>query len=111
MKAKDEHKLNYPSHETNYLKTQLVAKEKEIEKLKAELKEDDEHYWNQSWVTTEKDGKRLDRLIRMLEKKVKKCQDDEKIIKFVNAIGFITAKKKEYQDDVLGIKKILRNNK
>lgn len=104
--------MSYPQEDTNQLKSKVAVQEREIEKLKEKLDhETGSHSWNQSWVSVERDGRRLDRMIRMLEKKVKKCQDDEKIIKFCNAIGFLTSKKKEYQDDVLNIKEIIRANK
>ena len=43
-----------------------------------------------------------------LETRMKKCKDDDRIIKFSNSIAYLTGKKKEIADDVLGIKKLLK---
>ncbi len=53
------------------------------------------------------DVKRLDRIIRILEKRLKKA-DDEKTIKYANSIGFLTSKKFELIDKVMGLSHILK---
>ena len=53
------------------------------------------------------DVKRLDRIIRILEKRLKKA-DDEKTIKYANSIGFLTSKKLELTDKVLGMSHLLK---
>ena len=63
-------------------------------------KEDDKLF-SASWIDVTKDGKRMDRLIRMMEKRLKKIQDIEQIVKLCNAIGFITGKKREIQNAII----------
>jgi len=60
------------------------------------------------WADLYIDGKRLDRIIRILEKKIKKATDDEKIIKYANSITYVTSKKVELADMVLGIHAIIK---
>ena len=47
------------------------------------------------WDDFEQDGKRLERIIKILFKHLKKAKSDEKIIRLSNAIGFNTSKKIE----------------
>jgi len=47
------------------------------------------------WDDFSKDGKRLERIIKILFKHLKKTKSDEKIIRLSNAIGFNTSKKIE----------------
>ena len=47
------------------------------------------------WDDFEIDGKRLERIIKILFKHLKKAKSDEKIIRLSNAIGFNTSKKIE----------------
>ena len=47
------------------------------------------------WDDFSKDGKRLERIIKILFKHLKKAKSDEKIIRLSNAIGFNTSKKIE----------------
>ncbi len=47
------------------------------------------------WDDFSKDGKRLERIIKILFTKLKKTKSDEKIIRLSNAIGFNTSKKIE----------------
>ncbi len=56
------------------------------------------------WTNLFVDGRRLDRIIRILEKKLKKATDDEKIIKYANSITYVTSKKVELVNLVLGVK-------
>ena len=61
-----------------------------------------------SWHDLYTDGKRLNRIIRYLETKMKKATDDDKIIRYANSIGFLTGKKVEIVDKVLGVEFILK---
>jgi len=47
------------------------------------------------WDDFEVDGRRINRVICTLETKLKKSESDEKIVRYANAIGFLTAKKME----------------
>ena len=47
------------------------------------------------WDDFEQDGKRLERIIKILFTKLKKAKSEEKIIRLSNAIGFNTSKKIE----------------
>jgi len=47
------------------------------------------------WADFDIDGKRLERIIKILFKHLKKAKSDEKIIRLSNAIGFNTSKKIE----------------
>ncbi len=62
-----------------------------------------------AWHDLYTDGKRLNRIIRYLETKMKKAIDDDKIIRYANSIAFITAKKIEITDKVLGVEFIVKN--
>jgi len=63
---------------------------------------------NMSWANLYIDGRRINRIIRYLETKMKKATDDDKIIKYANSIAFLTGKKLEIADRVLGINHILK---
>ncbi len=60
------------------------------------------------WTNLFVDGRRLDRIIRILEKKLKKATEDEKIIKYANSITYLTSKKVELVNLVLGVKDLLK---
>ena len=62
------------------------------------------------WHDLYTDGRRLDRIIRILEKKLRKAIDDEKIIKYANSITYITSKKTEMVYKVLGVEYILKRD-
>jgi len=47
------------------------------------------------WADFSQDGKRLERIIKILFKRLKMAKSDEKIIRLSNAIGFNTSKKIE----------------
>jgi len=51
---------------------------------------------------------RLDKLIKRLLRRLKKCDCDETIIKFASCIGLLTSKKQDLVDVVLGVKELLR---
>jgi len=63
-----------------------------------------------SWHNLYTDGERLNRIIRYLETKMKKATDDDKIIKYANSIGFLTGKKVEIVDKVLGVEFIVKGH-
>jgi len=62
-----------------------------------------------AWHDLYTDGKRLNQIIRMLLTKMKKATEDDKIIRYANAIAYITAKKVEITDKVLGVEFIVKN--
>lgn len=62
-----------------------------------------------AWHDLYTDGKRLNQIIRMLLTKMKKATDDDKIIRYANAIAYITGKKVEITDKVLGVEFIVKN--
>jgi len=62
----------------------------------------------QNWTDLNKDGRRLDRLLRMLERKLKKTTDDYKIIKYCNSICYITSKKIDLVNIVLGVSELVK---
>ena len=64
---------------------------------------------NRSWAELPIDGRRINRIIRYLETKLKKSTDDDKIIKYANSIAFLTGKKIEIVDKVLGVNHILKS--
>ncbi len=63
-----------------------------------------------SWHDLYTDGKRLNRIIRYLETKMKKATDDDKIIRYANSIAFLTGKKVEIVDKVLGVEHIVKGS-
>jgi len=64
---------------------------------------------NDRWTDLYMDGRRLDRVIRRLEKRLKKTEDDEKIIKLANSITYVTSKKMELVDMVLGVEALVKS--
>ena len=48
-----------------------------------------------NWYDLDRDGRRLARLIRFLETRMKKCRSDDKIIRYAQTIGLLTSKKAE----------------
>jgi len=63
-----------------------------------------------NWDDLYTDGRRLNRIIRFLETKMKKATDDDKIIRYANSIAFVTAKKIEIADKVLGVEFIVKGH-
>lgn len=47
------------------------------------------------WDDFSKDGLRLERIIKILFKRLKRAKSDEKIVRLSNSIAFITGKKME----------------
>jgi len=54
------------------------------------------------------DVKRLDKIIRRLDKRLKKSDSEESIIKLANAIGLLTSKKIDIANIVWGIEDLLK---
>ena len=48
-----------------------------------------------NWDDFSKDGLRLERIIKILFRNLKKAKSDEKIVRLSNSIAFVTAKKME----------------
>jgi len=61
----------------------------------------------QNWTNLPTDGKRLNRIIRMLEKRMKKENDSDKISRLASVIGILTEKKVNIAKLHLGIKDTL----
>ncbi|KAF6244333.1 hypothetical protein [Nitrosopumilus sp. b2] len=59
---------------------------------------------NQNWADLNKDGRCIERHLRMLDRKLKKTTDPEIIIKYCNSICYLTSSKIELVSIVLGIK-------
>lgn len=59
------------------------------------------------WTDIGTDGRRLNRLIRRLEKKLNKTEDDDKINKYASTIGILTEKKLSLAKLYLGIEDAL----
>jgi len=98
--------LNYPGETENKLRYR-------INRLEEELKEERDDYKpkNLSSLDYYKDIKRIDRHCRMLDKKIKACRDDDKLVKLLNCLGFVQNIKKQYTDQVLEIRRILKESK
>ena len=62
-----------------------------------------------SWLDLYADGRRLNRVIRYIERKMKKCTDDDKIKNYANSIAYLTAKKVEIIDRCLSVKALIRD--
>jgi len=60
------------------------------------------------WHDMDCDGRRLARLIRFLETKMKKCKDEDRIIKYAQTIGILIAKKTDVAVLVFEIDKYLK---
>ena len=62
-----------------------------------------------SWDDFSVDGRRVNRLIRSLETRSRKCRSDEKFVRYCNAIGFLTSKKIEIAKIHYDIEKLLED--
>jgi len=62
-----------------------------------------------SWDDFSVDGRRINRLIRNLETRSKKCKSDEKFVRYCNAIGFLTSKKIEIAKIYHNIEELLQD--
>ncbi len=66
-----------------------------------------------TWDDFDMDGKRLERIIKILFRHLKKAKSDENIVRLSNSIAFITSKKIEvakFDDDVQRLLKLLKEN-
>jgi len=61
------------------------------------------------WDDFSKDGLRLERIIKILFKHLKKAKSDEKLVRLSNSIAFITAKKMEVAKLHYNIEELLEN--
>ena len=59
------------------------------------------------WCDLNKDGLRLYRIIRILEKRLMKSKNDEKIVRYATCIGILTEKKVNIAKLHFGIKDAL----
>ena len=59
------------------------------------------------WDDFSKDGLRLERIIKILFKRLKIAKSDEKIVRLSNSIAFVTTKKMEVAKLVHNIEEIL----
>jgi len=59
------------------------------------------------WTDLKTDGLRLNRIIRILEKRLRKSKEDDKIIRYANSISILTRQKIEVAKLYLGIKEAL----
>jgi len=62
------------------------------------------------WTNLSTHGKRLNRIIRILEKKLKKTDDDDFIIRYSNSIGVLTEKLVNIAKLELGIKEVYQKS-
>jgi len=60
------------------------------------------------WTDLATDGRRLNRIIRILEKRMKKIEDDDKIPRYANCISILTREKVNIAKLYLGIEDILK---
>ena len=60
------------------------------------------------WTNLVTHGKRLNRIIRILEKRLKKTDDDDFIIRYSNSIGVLTEKLVNVAKLELGIKEVYK---
>jgi len=62
------------------------------------------------WTNLSTHGKRLNRLIRLLEKRLKKTNDDDTFIRYSNSIGVLTEKLVNIARLELGIKEVYQKS-
>lgn len=60
------------------------------------------------WADLATDGRRLNRIIRILEKRMNKSDDDDKIIRYANSISLLTREKISVAKLNLGIDEMLK---
>jgi len=104
--------MSYPGetqlNQISELQLKVKTLEKTIEELKTEEKKDFEPEPALNYYV---DVRRLNRHCKMLDKRIRACRDDDKMVKLLNCLGFIQGKKKEYGDIILDVDKILREGK
>jgi len=62
------------------------------------------------WTNLSTHGKRLNRIIRLLEKRLKKTNDDDTFIRYSNSIGVLTEKIVNIARLELGIKEVYQKS-
>ena len=65
----------------------------------------------QTWTDLNKDGRRLNRIIRQLESKIKNESSDELQLAYIDRIIKCTHEKSQLAQTVLGVKEILKEAK
>ena len=60
------------------------------------------------WTDLSTDGRRLNRIIRLLERRLYKSDDDDKIIRYANSISMLTREKVTIAKIHLGIDEALK---
>ena len=66
---------------------------------------------NQNWTDLNKDGRRLNRIIRQLETKIKNEANDEMNLAYIDRIIKCTHEKSQLAQLVLGVKEVLNEAK
>ena len=66
---------------------------------------------NQNWTDLNKDGRRLNRIIRQLESKIKNESNDEMKLAYIDRIIKCTHEKSQLAQIVLGVKELLKEAK
>ncbi len=62
---------------------------------------------SEKWLDLNIDGRRLNRIIRLLETNLKKEEDVDKMMRFANSITYVTSKKIELAYKILDLKDIV----
>ena len=65
----------------------------------------------EKWKELDIDGRRLNRIIRLLETLIKKEEDIDKVVKLSNSLCYVTGKKLELTYKVLRLEEIFRKVK
>ena len=65
----------------------------------------------QDWTDLFVDGRRLNRIIRILEKRMKKTEDDDKVIRYANCICMLTREKVNISNYVLEVKNLIKDGR
>ena len=65
----------------------------------------------QTWTDLNKDGRRLNRIIRQLESKIKNESSDELQLAYIDRIIKCTHEKSQLTQTVLGVKELLKEAK
>jgi len=73
-----------------------------------ELKEEENHSTGTDLYT---DIKRLDQIIRRLNRRIKKIDNDEMLVKLSNAVGLMTSKKCDLVCIVLDVEALVKGQK
>ena len=66
---------------------------------------------NDSWTDLNKDGRRLNRIIRQLESKIKNETNDEMNLAYIDRLIKCTHEKSQLAQVVLGVKEVLKEAK